>query len=181
MDGGTVWNTNLASAVNRCKEIVDDDSEITIDIILCSSHELPSWNENTSSALNNWLRYDGIKKYHNGVADVVEFREAFPKVNYRYYIEPTGPVAGGLDILKVDNSTVTWPMQMLGRKDGKAIVDLGEGFMFEKMEEWSKNKEIKKEYPTVGQYFASFVKSITGEIKIQGDKEINEQEIKDII
>lgn len=26
MDGGTVWNTNLASAVERCKEQVDNDS-----------------------------------------------------------------------------------------------------------------------------------------------------------
>lgn len=26
MDGGTVWNTNLASAVNRCLEVVDDES-----------------------------------------------------------------------------------------------------------------------------------------------------------
>ena len=26
MDGGTVWNTNMISAVNRCMEIVDDES-----------------------------------------------------------------------------------------------------------------------------------------------------------
>jgi len=35
MDGGTVWNTNLVSAVDRCHELVDDDSQIVIDIILC--------------------------------------------------------------------------------------------------------------------------------------------------
>lgn len=26
MDGGTVWNTNLVSAVDRCLELVDDES-----------------------------------------------------------------------------------------------------------------------------------------------------------
>jgi len=26
MDGGSTWNTNLVSAVNRCSEITDDDS-----------------------------------------------------------------------------------------------------------------------------------------------------------
>ena len=36
MDGGTIYGTNLVSAVNRCKEIVgDDESKITIDIIVC--------------------------------------------------------------------------------------------------------------------------------------------------
>ena len=35
MDGGTVWNTNLVSAVERCREIVEDDSQITLDVIVC--------------------------------------------------------------------------------------------------------------------------------------------------
>ena len=26
MDGGTVWNTNLVSAIDRCMELVDDES-----------------------------------------------------------------------------------------------------------------------------------------------------------
>jgi predicted acylesterase/phospholipase RssA len=33
MDGGSVWNTNLVSAVQRCREQVDDDSEIVLDIL----------------------------------------------------------------------------------------------------------------------------------------------------
>ena len=37
MDGGTVWNTNLVSAVDRCLEQVDDESQIIIDIALCGS------------------------------------------------------------------------------------------------------------------------------------------------
>lgn len=36
MDGGTVWNTNLVSAVDKCLELVDDESQIVLDIILCS-------------------------------------------------------------------------------------------------------------------------------------------------
>jgi predicted patatin/cPLA2 family phospholipase len=40
MDGGTVWNTNLISAVEKCMELVDDESKITLDIAVCSSHEL---------------------------------------------------------------------------------------------------------------------------------------------
>ena len=36
MDGGTVWNTNLTSAVQECAKIVDNDySKIVIDVAIC--------------------------------------------------------------------------------------------------------------------------------------------------
>ena len=55
---------------------------------------------------------------------------AFPKVNYRYYVEPSGTLASGLDMIKVDNATVTWPAQAMGRIDGDAEVKAGEGKSF---------------------------------------------------
>lgn len=45
MDGGTVWNTNLVSAIKRCQEIVDDDSQITLDVILCGGSHLENWKD----------------------------------------------------------------------------------------------------------------------------------------
>ena len=36
MDGGTVWDTNLNSAVQQCLEIVDDPADIIVDIAICS-------------------------------------------------------------------------------------------------------------------------------------------------
>jgi len=56
MDGGTVWNTNLVSVVLRCRDLVDDDSKITVDIILCSTTKLDDW-KNPDSALGNYLRF----------------------------------------------------------------------------------------------------------------------------
>lgn len=35
MDGGTVWNTNLISAVNKCLEVVDSKKKIVVDIAVC--------------------------------------------------------------------------------------------------------------------------------------------------
>jgi hypothetical protein len=40
MDGGTVWNTNLESAVERCREMVDRDEDIIMDVIVCSNSKL---------------------------------------------------------------------------------------------------------------------------------------------
>ena len=56
MDGGTVWNTNLVSAVERCRETTDDDSEITLDIIICGGSDM-SISEKSSNAYENFLRF----------------------------------------------------------------------------------------------------------------------------
>jgi len=109
MDGGTVYNTNLVSAVDRCREQVDHDEEITVDIVICDSAELESW-ENQNDAVNNFLRFSDLKNYHSKIADVYNFKQAFPKVNFRYYIEPSTPLPGGLAILDFNNQTNTFPM-----------------------------------------------------------------------
>ena len=35
MDGGTINNVNIAGAIEQCKEIVNDESKITIDVYIC--------------------------------------------------------------------------------------------------------------------------------------------------
>jgi hypothetical protein len=158
MDGGTVYNTNLVSAVNKCRETVDDDSEITLDIVICDSAEIDTW-EDEGNAINNFLRYRSIKEYHGKVADIYNFKMAYPKVNFRYYLEPSTPLPGGLAILNFNNQTSTFPMQMMGRLDGENAIKQGEGFMFGKMEEYRESPELQKEFPKIGDYLRTHVKS----------------------
>lgn len=40
IDGGVVWNTNLVSAVEKCLEVVEDKSQIVMDIIVCYHAEI---------------------------------------------------------------------------------------------------------------------------------------------
>jgi hypothetical protein len=57
MDGGTVYNTNLVSAVQRCKEVVgDDESKIILDIVVCTANSLDDWT-NRDNAMSNYLRF----------------------------------------------------------------------------------------------------------------------------
>jgi len=140
MDGGTVWNLNLISAIDRCKEIVDDESEITIDIVVCHEGEkINTWSDG-GSTMNNWLRYDQIRSAKASNQDIYDVMHAFPKINYRYYVAPTGPLASGLDIIKVDNATVTGPAQDLGRKDGANVVKSGAGKLFQDFKDNFKSK-----------------------------------------
>ena len=95
MDGGTVWNTNLASAIHRCEEIVDDHSQITLDVLICQDYQFSTWNDqgNTMSAFQ---RYSDIKSHYKDIADVYDLMSIYPNVNYRYYIQPSEPMPGSL-------------------------------------------------------------------------------------
>lgn len=87
MDGGTVWNTNLVSAVQRCKELVgDDESKIVLDVIILGQSRMNK-SEDTSNSIGNYLRYRDIKSYNKAAADIIEFEQAYPKINYRYFFK----------------------------------------------------------------------------------------------
>lgn len=60
VDGGTAWKTNLISAIDRCMEVVDDESKIVIDVILCKGTKLTK-EINTQNAVENYLRHIEIK------------------------------------------------------------------------------------------------------------------------
>ena len=91
--------------------------------------------KNRDNALSNYFRFNDLKGKYDSDADILRFQEAFPNVNFRYYVEPTEDIPGGLDIINVDNSTITWPLQEMGRRDGDAAVKKGEGKSFEEMKE----------------------------------------------
>ena len=44
MDGGTVWNSNLQAAINRCHEIVENDADIVLDVIICNDNKMDTLN-----------------------------------------------------------------------------------------------------------------------------------------
>lgn len=89
MDGGTVWNTNLISAIEHCKTIVDDESQITLDIAVCGSHNLGPMDDD-KKAIGNLMRKNEIKDYYSSMSDIQEFKQAHPTVNYRHYVQPSG-------------------------------------------------------------------------------------------
>lgn len=88
MDGGTVWNTNVATAINKCLELVDDRSKIVLDVAVCA-HEQVERVEKTGNTISNFLRYRQLKKYYNYMNDVLEEEEAYPGVNFRYTFIPS--------------------------------------------------------------------------------------------
>lgn len=85
--------------------------------------------------------------------DLLEFKRAFPNVNFRYYVQPSKPLPS-LKILDVHNSTSTYPMQMQGRADGANAIKIGEGTLFKMFDEWD---------PKSGERAADFVSRVVKE------------------
>jgi len=149
MDGGTVWNANLATAVEQCKELVDDYSDIVVDIALCSYSSMP---EETVSknAIENWKAARDIHQYYAGTSNLFAEARAYPGLDVRYYFQEANgcPGAGGLSF---DNST-TWCLQEAGRADAKAMLDIGNENVSKTLDEWYFSKDLKKEYPHFRDY-----------------------------
>lgn len=130
MDGGTVWNTNLVSAINKCRESGFDDANIDIDVIVCTAlGTFESWDVEDKKTINNMLRAKDIKETRSSITDIYDAMHAFPKVNYRYYVEPSEKLPDGINLINPEND-ITWPMQLVGRKDGAASINLGPGVSF---------------------------------------------------
>lgn len=124
MDGGTVWNVNLDSAVKQCMEIVGDDySKIIVDVAICSYVGPPPEEPISKNALFNWRSSNSLHGYYASTDSLAAESRAFPGLNFRYYFQESNscPGAGGLDF---DNST-TWCLQEAGRADAQNMLNIG--------------------------------------------------------
>ena len=57
MDGGTITNMNLDTALAQCKAVVKDGdmTRVTVDVALCGHHEMPK-EKKTGNTIKNFFR-----------------------------------------------------------------------------------------------------------------------------
>ena len=112
MDGGTVWDVNVDSAVRQCLAMGYDQKDIIVDIAICG-YSAPVDEPKTSNTIQNWFQNKAVHDYNNGSNAVQEQERAFPDVDYRYYFQDQDDchVSNYLDF---KNST-TWCLQEAGR------------------------------------------------------------------
>jgi len=151
MDGGTVWNTNLVSAVERCMEIVDSKAKIIVDIAICGHTE-----QVTVTALNNTvsniLRQRQIKKSYGTIDDVLEYARTEPEVNFRYLLVPSQELLKNQAEMLFFKDTIIQPMIDQGIADVATVLAMGEGKSFEKMGEWRNSEKLQEEYAHFAHY-----------------------------
>jgi len=88
MDGGTVWNINIDSAIDKCLELVDDEEHVVLDIAITETEDLPTLNSTGHSFSNFWRKHQ-IRKQYKVMDDIVEFARSRPNVNYRHFFSPS--------------------------------------------------------------------------------------------
>ena len=67
MDGGTAYNMNIEAAIRQCREIVDDDSQIIVDMYICDAPDAPEQEEESTHSWELFHRSRQLHKYYNGI------------------------------------------------------------------------------------------------------------------
>jgi len=137
MDGGTVFDINVDSAVQQCMEVVDDPADIIVDVMICGVVAPPAAKKRTWNTITNVMRTRSWSSYYSGTNSIVEQMKAYPDVSYRYLFEQK---VTSNNPLKFTNET-TWPLQEEGRKDAMDALEEGEQVGFVRLEEWVKENE----------------------------------------
>jgi len=123
------------SAVEKCLELVDDETQITLDIILLDRFATPQDHDQDGDTIANILRLHELKSYYKGLENVITTMMSHPNVNYRYILEPTGDYPKLWNLLNFSPNN-TWPLQVNGMADAKAALEAGEGAHFQKFKDW---------------------------------------------
>jgi len=127
IDGGTVWNLDLASAIRRCREVVDDDKDIIVDMVLCGDHKLDRKDDlDRYSTLDHLMRSIEVHQFYNGMSDYQSSMILFPEVDFRYFIAPSESINTALFPLDFTQKQVDICFEV-GQKDAKNSIKLGHG------------------------------------------------------
>ena len=125
VDGGVIWNIDIPSAIRRCKEIVDDEKDIIVDMILCGNHRIKEVdNLHKYSTMQHILRGHEISSFYNGMSDYNSSLILYPDVNFRYLIVPSQSLSDSFLPLDFDQKTVDKCFEV-GQKDAENAVKLG--------------------------------------------------------
>mmetsp|Transcript_25061 Transcript_25061/g.27792 ORF Transcript_25061/g.27792 Transcript_25061/m.27792 type:complete len:358 (-) Transcript_25061:39-1112(-) len=127
VDGGVIWNIDIASAVRRCKEVVDDEKDIIVDMVLCGNHRVKEVDDlRKYSTMQHLLRGHEIYSFYNGMNDYNSSMALFPDVDFRYLIVPSESLSDSFLPLDFDQKTVDRCFEV-GQKDAENAVKLGPG------------------------------------------------------
>ena len=90
IDGG--WSgeaLDIEDAIFRCREIVDSDDQITIDIIFATNNTLSEIEKSDINTFQIYSRYLSIHSYQSSTRAYSYARDSFPEVKFRYVMIPT--------------------------------------------------------------------------------------------
>ncbi|MBY0307219.1 MAG: patatin-like phospholipase family protein [Phycisphaerales bacterium] len=130
VDGGVIQDVNVIAGIKRCYEMGYAASNIIVDVVLCNSPHLPTRNDSVLESLHTLRvgeRSASIIRYNSGLINTRSAQEAYPNVQWRYLINPTGPLPGDLNF----SHDALMEMYNMGVSDGATAIKFGYGYGFD--------------------------------------------------
>ena len=88
-------------------EVVDDISDVIVDVMLCGPHEGPGPSTgNENDALYWFFRADNIKDYYNAKNGLASAKLSYPDADWRFLFTQKDPIQVCLDF----RNETTWPL-----------------------------------------------------------------------
>jgi len=108
MDGGTVFNVNMEAAVRQCLDVVDDESKIIIDVLICGAEGAPEVVTKTGNGWESYFRGRNVRKFYGSTSSLAYSMAAHPKVQMRHIVHQNVGAYTGTSQLNFDGD-FTWP------------------------------------------------------------------------
>ena len=140
MDGGTVWDVNIDSAINQCLEIVDSEEDIIVDVAICG-YSQRTGDPVSKNAMENFMSGRDERDFYENTNSIQASLDAYPGVQKRYYFQGAEFGYHGCVVpndLDFNNST-TWCLQEAGRQDAKDMLEIGQDNINKSLEDWFKD------------------------------------------
>ena len=136
-DGGCYNMMDVATAVERCFEVTDKQSEIFVDMISCFRHVMEP--EGKIKTLDVFYRAFEISSFAKTQKSLAGAMEAYPDVNFRYYIQPSIEVPWEHALNFTQELLVS--LMNLGTKDAINVINNKDN-MRDRFRNWSRYSDI---------------------------------------
>jgi len=140
VDGGSLWNIDIPTAVRRCREVVDDDKDIIVDAILCGSNppvSPPKGELKKYSALSHYRRAGEIKGFYDTMNKLDSALFNYPDVEFRYVIGPSESLSTSSNPIPLDFSKSHLDKCFeVGKKDARNAVKMDPMKYYETMQKY---------------------------------------------
>ena len=95
-DGSAVWDIDIFSSINRCKDLGYKNRDIVVDVIMTSSANLKQVQADDYKSIGMLFRYLEISSFYNSMDGLLRAKFAYKDVDFRYVITPSQSMPSSL-------------------------------------------------------------------------------------
>ena len=144
VDGGSISNLDIGSAIQNCLDEVEDQSQITVDVIFCSGDTINDVSDDDWKTQEIYFRVQEIQKYDSSMKYILNAMQYFPDVNYRYIIQPLEKLPGQAIPLNFKHDDIVAGIDIGYNEAKKVIQNVGtKGNAHEVIEAWRKSRDYR--------------------------------------